>query len=122
MQPSFDLSGRTAVVTGAHTGIGQAIAVALASAGAAVVGVGRSGMAETEGQIAEQGGRFVSLSDDLSSIVPVEASVEAAASTFGSVDMPVSRLGAGELGGASVFLGSDVHGTILPVDGGWLAR
>ncbi|MGL4197046.1 MAG: 2-deoxy-D-gluconate 3-dehydrogenase, partial [Allorhizobium sp.] len=38
MQPCFDLSGRTAVVTGAHTGIGQAIAVALASASAAVVG------------------------------------------------------------------------------------
>ena len=43
----FRLDGRTALVTGANTGIGQAIAVALAQAGAHVIAAGRSSCAET---------------------------------------------------------------------------
>lgn len=93
MKPSFDLSGRTAIVTGANTGIGQAIAVALAGAGAAVLGVGRSGMSETEAMIAAAGGRFASFSADLSTIDPVDDIVEAAVSAFGSVDILVNNAG-----------------------------
>ena len=47
----FDLSGRIAVVTGANTGIGQALAVGLAGAGADVALVGRTPADETAGQI-----------------------------------------------------------------------
>lgn len=43
MAPSFDLSGRTALVTGATRGIGAGIAAALAAAGAEVIGAARSG-------------------------------------------------------------------------------
>ena len=43
----FDLSGRTALVTGANTGLGQTIAVGLAQAGADIVAVGRSAPTET---------------------------------------------------------------------------
>ncbi|SFR52957.1 2-deoxy-D-gluconate 3-dehydrogenase [Yoonia tamlensis] len=43
----FDLTGKRALVTGANTGIGQAIAVALCNAGADVICAGRSGMDET---------------------------------------------------------------------------
>lgn len=93
MKPNFDLSGRTAIVTGANTGIGQAIAVSLASAGAAVLGVGRSSMAETETQIADVGGRFASFSADLSTIEPVDAIVDAAVAAFGSADILVNNAG-----------------------------
>jgi 2-deoxy-D-gluconate 3-dehydrogenase len=93
MKPSFDLTGRTAIVTGANTGIGQSIAVALAQAGAAVLGVGRSSMAETEAEIAGNGGQFAAFSADLSTIEPVDAIVEAAVSAFGSVDILVNNAG-----------------------------
>ena len=93
MKTCFDLSGRTAIVTGSNTGIGQALAVALAGAGAAVLGVGRSSMAETEGMIADLHGRFASYSADLSTIDPVDAIVDAAISSFGSVDILVNNAG-----------------------------
>ena len=47
MAISFDLNGKAALVTGANTGIGQAIAVALAEAGADVAVAGRSEPTET---------------------------------------------------------------------------
>ncbi|HRJ63325.1 MAG TPA: 2-deoxy-D-gluconate 3-dehydrogenase, partial [Brevundimonas sp.] len=40
MSVSFDLTGKTAMVTGANTGLGQAIAVGLAQAGADIIAVG----------------------------------------------------------------------------------
>ena len=54
----FSLSGRTALVTGANTGIGQAIAVAMARAGAQVIAAGRSDCAET---VALTGGEALAL-------------------------------------------------------------
>ena len=62
----FDLSGRWAIVTGANTGIGRAIAVGLARAGADIVGVGRSAMTETAAEVAGCGRTFVSIAADLS--------------------------------------------------------
>ena len=52
---SFDLSGKTAIVTGANTGIGQAIAVALDACGARVACVGRSPATETLGRFTKEG-------------------------------------------------------------------
>tara|TARA_R110002012_G_scaffold77282_13_gene195887 strand:- start:136565 stop:137293 length:729 start_codon:yes stop_codon:yes gene_type:complete len=49
----FSLAGKTALVTGANTGIGQAIALAMGRAGARVVCAGRQSCAETVGQIAD---------------------------------------------------------------------
>ncbi|ODM44850.1 2-dehydro-3-deoxy-D-gluconate 5-dehydrogenase KduD [Cereibacter johrii] len=55
---SFSLEGQRALVTGANTGIGQAIAVGLAEAGAEVIAAGRSSCAET---VARTGGRELRL-------------------------------------------------------------
>ena len=62
----FDLSGRWAIVTGANTGIGQAIALGLARAGADIVGVGRSEMTETAAAVTATGRKFVAVTADLS--------------------------------------------------------
>lgn len=68
MTALFDLSGRTAVVTGARRGIGLAMAEALAQAGADIVGV--SAQLEAEGSEVERrvratGRRFTALRADL---------------------------------------------------------
>ena len=55
---AFSLDGRRILVTGANTGIGQGIAVSVARAGGAVIGVGRSSMDETAALIAAIGGSF----------------------------------------------------------------
>ncbi len=62
----FDLNGKTALVTGANTGIGQAIAVSLAQAGASVICAGRSSCDETIAQIEGAGGQASGLKLDLS--------------------------------------------------------
>ncbi|KKX31595.1 2-dehydro-3-deoxy-D-gluconate 5-dehydrogenase KduD [Rhizobium sp. LC145] len=94
MAISFDLSGKTAIVTGANTGLGQAIAVALAGAGADVALVGRSSMAETEAAIAAQGrGRSHMIKADLSTIEPAGEVIDAALAWTGRADILVNNAG-----------------------------
>ena len=56
MNGAFSLTGRRALVTGANTGIGQAIALGLAQAGAEVVCAGRRSCDETLAQVTAAGG------------------------------------------------------------------
>jgi 2-dehydro-3-deoxy-D-gluconate 5-dehydrogenase len=65
MNEIFSIAGRRALVTGANTGIGQAIAVSLAQAGAAVVCAGRSSSDETVALIEAAGGAAETLALDL---------------------------------------------------------
>ncbi len=93
MTNPFDLSGKTAIVTGANTGIGQGIAVALAQAGAWIAGVGRSAMDETQRRIAQGGGAFRAVAADLSSIEPVARIVDETVAWSGRVDILVNNAG-----------------------------
>ncbi|MDB5368338.1 MAG: kduD [Rhodospirillales bacterium] len=89
----FSLDGRVALVTGANTGLGQGIAVALAAAGADIVAVGRSAPRETEAEVAGHGRRFLSIEADLGSIAPIDRVVAEAASRLGAIDILVNNAG-----------------------------
>ncbi|KFC72171.1 5-keto-D-gluconate-5-reductase [Bosea sp. LC85] len=89
----FDLVGRTALVTGANTGIGQGIALALAEAGATVVAAGRSSMAETVAMITNAGGRCLPLAVDLQKSGIAAEIVARANEAAGPLDILVNNAG-----------------------------
>ena len=93
MAISFDLSGKGALVTGANTGIGQAIAVALAEAGADVAVAGRSEPVETLKLIEVTGRKAVNIKADLSSTEPVQRVTDEALAGLGRVDILVNNAG-----------------------------
>lgn len=93
MAISFSLEGKTALVTGANTGIGQAIAVALAEAGADVAVAGRSEPTETLRAIEATGRRAVNIKADLSSIEPVGRVIDEALTGLGRLDVLVNNAG-----------------------------
>jgi 2-dehydro-3-deoxy-D-gluconate 5-dehydrogenase len=93
MSNPFDLAGRVAVVTGANTGIGQAIAIALARAGANVACVGRSDPSETLASISALGRKAIYIKADLASIEPVARIVDETTSALGGIDILVNNAG-----------------------------
>lgn len=91
--PSFDLTNRVALITGASRGIGQAIAAAYASAGAKVVLVGRKqeSLDEAAAQIRESGGVALPIAAHTGSEEAVGALVGKVTDTFGGIDIVVNN-------------------------------
>lgn len=89
----FSLKGKVAVVTGANTGLGQGMCVALAQAGADVVGVARRDCDGTGKLVEENGGRFLYIKADLSSMEPVEYIIKETVEHFGHMDILVNNAG-----------------------------
>jgi NAD(P)-dependent dehydrogenase (short-subunit alcohol dehydrogenase family) len=91
----FDLTGRTAVVTGATRGLGRAFAVALAEAGADIVIVGRDAeaAAEVEAQLRELGRQSLIVLADLTSRSGIENVRDRALERFGSVEVLINNAG-----------------------------
>lgn len=87
---SFDLTGRVAIVTGANTGIGQAIAVGLSECGARVALVGRSSMEETKARMT---GDSLVVTADLSSTDAIPDVVAAVLDWAGQIDILVNNAG-----------------------------
>ncbi|MBX9814271.1 MAG: beta-ketoacyl-ACP reductase [Proteobacteria bacterium SG_bin5] len=88
----FDLSGMTALVTGASGGIGSAIARALASQGARLALSG-SNAEKLDGFRAELGGDHLTLACDLSDAAAVDALVPRALEGLGKLDILVNNAG-----------------------------
>lgn len=92
----FDLTGRTALVNGASRGLGQAMAVALAQAGARVCITSRTlaGLDETEALIATAGGKAELMVLDVTDVAAIRS---AFAARTGAVDILVNNAGYEEL-------------------------
>jgi 3-oxoacyl-[acyl-carrier protein] reductase len=88
----FDLTGKTALITGASGGIGGAIARALHGAGATVALSGTR-VAPLEALAGELGGRTLVLACDLGDAAAVEALPKQAAEAMGAVDILVNNAG-----------------------------
>jgi len=88
----FSLEGKTAIVTGANTGIGQAIAIGLAKAGAKVACVGRSDMAETFEKIGSPD-NCLEVKADLATLEPIDRIVSIVIEWTGSIDILVNNAG-----------------------------
>jgi 3-oxoacyl-[acyl-carrier protein] reductase len=90
----LDLTGKTAIVTGASRGIGRGIATLLAARGAFVVAGARArNAAETVAEIQQAGGRAEPVSVDVTDAGSVDALVSGALERHGRIDILVNNAG-----------------------------
>jgi 3-oxoacyl-[acyl-carrier protein] reductase len=110
-----DLNGHTALVTGASRGIGAAIAMALAEAGAAVAVNYRERADEADAVVAkirEFGGRATEIAADVSRAADVAKVVDLAGSALGPIDILVNNAGLAIVRGIDDLTESDFDLTI----------
>jgi 2-dehydro-3-deoxy-D-gluconate 5-dehydrogenase len=90
---AFNLRGKVAIVTGCGTGLGRAMALGLAEAGADIAGVYNSSAPDCGGEIAGMGRKFMAIRADLADLDRIEPLVEQAVENFGRVDILVNNAG-----------------------------
>lgn len=88
----IDLKGKTAVVTGYNKGIGRAIAIGLAEAGANIIGLARGAGDETEEAVKKAGVQFTSYAVDFSSREELYATINKI-NDSGNVDILINNAG-----------------------------
>jgi 2-deoxy-D-gluconate 3-dehydrogenase len=93
MSDLFKLDGKVALVTGSNTGLGQAIALALAEAGADIVSAGRSDPADTARRVHAAGRRFLHIRADFGTTTPVQEVIDGALRHMGRLDILVNNAG-----------------------------
>jgi len=89
----FSLEHKVALVTGANTGLGQGIAIALAQAGADIVAVGRSSCADTERAVQAVGRKLYAIQCDLEKSNEAARVIAAAVKAAGRLDILVNNAG-----------------------------
>ena len=103
MTGPFDLSGRTAIVTGAARGLGRAIALSLAEAGADVaLGLrDRSSASDLVAEIQSLGRRALPLAMDVTDLAQSRSAIDSAIAEFGRLDILINNAGGG-IGGSAI--------------------
>jgi len=117
------LQDKVALITGASSGIGEASAIALAKAGAAVViGARRQELGEALAQrIRDEGGRAVFLKSDVIDPAQVQALVDLAESEFGGLDIALNNAGTDGPGGPITDIDDSAYSLVFDtnVKGVW---
>jgi NAD(P)-dependent dehydrogenase (short-subunit alcohol dehydrogenase family) len=92
---AIDLSGRVALITGASRGIGRAIALGFARAGADVAGLARSGDAlrELGEEIQREGGAYLAVEADVADVERIDDAIGAAWAWRARIDILVNSAG-----------------------------
>lgn len=90
---NFRLDGKAAIVTGASTGLGQGMCIALAEAGADIAGVDYVEMAETKKAVEAAGKKYLEIKADLMSIEPLQMIIETATAAFEKIDILANNAG-----------------------------
>ena len=93
MNTLFDLTGKSAIVTGASTGLGRGMTLGLASAGADIVLVDRVPSDVVAEEVQAVGRRAVTVVADLSQMASVDTVIQAALREFGKVDILINNAG-----------------------------
>lgn len=93
MSHPFDLTGKVALVTGANTGLGQGIALALAEAGADIAAAGIVPADETAEKVKALGRKFVNIDANLGTLEPIERVVNTALAELGGLHILVNNAG-----------------------------
>ena len=115
MAIKLDLTGHVALVTGASRGIGAAIAIALAEAGAAVAVNYRERADDAEtvvAKIKDMGGRAIATAADVSQAATVAKLVDHVATALGPIDILVNNAGIAIIRGIDELTESDFDMTI----------
>ncbi|WP_447895339.1 2-dehydro-3-deoxy-D-gluconate 5-dehydrogenase KduD [Vreelandella sp. GE22] len=89
----FDLHGKTAIITGCNTGLGQGMALGLASAGCNIVGVNRRSPDETQQRVEALGVEFLSIQAELDSTDPIANIIQQTEQRFGKADILINNAG-----------------------------
>lgn len=91
----FDLSGKTAMVTGASRGLGQAMAVGLAEAGATLLITARNlaSLEETAALITGAGGKCLPIAMDVQDVPAAKAAIDQGVADAGRLDILVNNAG-----------------------------
>ncbi len=89
----FDLNNKVAIVTGASRGLGQKMCIALASAGANIVGVSQGSMENTKKLVEAEGKKFIEIKADLTSTEKIDEIISTAINNFGTIDILVNNAG-----------------------------
>ncbi len=96
----FNLSGRTAIITGAGTGLGRAMSLAMADAGCDIVGAARrrEPLEETRAMVEAKGRRFLVVLTDATDSAQVKAMVATSLRECGRIHILINNAGGGGAG------------------------
>ncbi|WPP49351.1 SDR family NAD(P)-dependent oxidoreductase [Catalinimonas niigatensis] len=120
----FDLSGRSAIITGGSKGLGLAMAAGLASAGANVMLVNRNaeeGSAAAQEISSEYDTQAIAFSADITQEAQTEAMAKAAIEAFGQIDILINSAGINIRGAIDTLSSEDFNKVMdVNVNGTWL--